>query len=111
MDSIETVKAYFNALDSTDMEQVDQYLSEDYQLVDFTSKPLDKDAMLDFNSLAKGCSPQPEALVEQYLPGRKRGESNGSTQRNQLGQFGSEDNGNWCGSPDTKIYHIPEWVL
>ena len=30
MDSIEIVKAYFAALDSTDMEQVDPYLSEHY---------------------------------------------------------------------------------
>lgn len=46
MDSIEIVKAYFAALDSTEMERVDQYLSEDYRLVDFTSQPMDKDAML-----------------------------------------------------------------
>ena len=46
MDSIEIVKAYFAALDSTDIEQVDQYLSEHYQLVDFTPQPMDKNAML-----------------------------------------------------------------
>jgi hypothetical protein len=47
MNSIETVKAYFDALDSVNMDQVDQYLSESYQLVDFTPQPMDKEAMLD----------------------------------------------------------------
>jgi len=47
MDSIELVKAYFAALDSHDMEQVDQYLSEHYQKVDFTPQPMDKEGMLD----------------------------------------------------------------
>lgn len=47
MDNIETVKAYFKALDSGNIEQVEQYLSEDYQLVDFTPKPMDKEAMLE----------------------------------------------------------------
>ena len=45
MDSFEIVKAYFVALDSTDMEQANQYLSENYQLVDFTPQPMDKKAM------------------------------------------------------------------
>jgi hypothetical protein len=47
MNSIETVKAYFDALDSPNMDQADQYLSENYQLVDFTPQPMDKEAMLD----------------------------------------------------------------
>lgn len=45
MDDIDIVKAYFAALDSADMEQADQYLSEQYQLVDFTPQPMDKQAM------------------------------------------------------------------
>ncbi len=57
MDNIETVKAYFNALDSVNMEQVNQYLSEDYQLVDFTPKPMDKEAMLDLIRLLKAALP------------------------------------------------------
>ena len=40
MDSIEIVKAYFKALHSSNMEQVDQYLSDDYQLVGFMQKPM-----------------------------------------------------------------------
>ncbi len=57
MDSIETVKAYFKALDSMNMEQVDQYLSEDYQLVDFDAKPMDKEAMLDLIRRLKAALP------------------------------------------------------
>ena len=57
MDSIGIVKAYFAALDSTDMGQVDQYLSEHYQLVDFTPQPMDKDAMLGMVSNLKAALP------------------------------------------------------
>lgn len=57
MDSIDIVKAYFDALDSADMEQVDQYLSESYQLVDFTLQPMDKAAMLDLVGLFKAALP------------------------------------------------------
>ena len=46
MDNVEIVKAYFAALDSQNMEQVDQYLSDQYQLVDFTPQPMDKAARL-----------------------------------------------------------------
>jgi len=54
---IEIVKAYFAALDAADMELVDQYLSETYQLVDFTPQPMDKDAMLEMVSLLKVAMP------------------------------------------------------
>lgn len=57
MDSIDIVKAYFTALDSTDMEQVNEYLSENYQLVDFTPQPMDRDAMLSMMSLFKAALP------------------------------------------------------
>ncbi len=57
MDGIEIVKAYFAALDSTDITQVDQYLAEDYQLVDFTPKPMDKEAMLGMIRLLKKALP------------------------------------------------------
>jgi hypothetical protein len=57
MDSIEIVKAYFAALDSTDMAEVDQYLSEDYQLIDFTPQPMDQEAMLDLIRLFKFAFP------------------------------------------------------
>jgi hypothetical protein len=57
MDSIDIVKAYFAALDSANMTQVDQYLSEDYQLVDFTQRPMDKDAMLSMIRLLKVALP------------------------------------------------------
>lgn len=46
MDRIEIVKAYFAALDSSSMERAKQYLSEDYQLIDFTAQPMSKDDML-----------------------------------------------------------------
>lgn len=57
MDNIDIVKAYFAALDSADMKQVDQYLSEQYQLVDFTSQPMDKEAMLNLISELKVALP------------------------------------------------------
>jgi hypothetical protein len=57
MDSIDIVKAYFAALDSTDMVQVDQYLAEDYQLVNFTPQPMDKEAMLGMIRLLKAALP------------------------------------------------------
>lgn len=57
MNSIEIVKAYFAALDKADPKEVDQYLSERYQLVDFTAKPMDKEAMLGMISLFKDALP------------------------------------------------------
>lgn len=57
MDSIEIVKAYYAALDSADMDQVDQYLSDHYQLVDFTPQPMDAQAMLEMMRLFKTAMP------------------------------------------------------
>lgn len=57
MDNIEIVKAYFAALDSTEIEQVEQYLADDYRLVDFTSQPMDKEAMLGLIMSLKGALP------------------------------------------------------
>jgi predicted ester cyclase len=57
MDYIAIVKAYFAALDSPDMEQVDPYLSEFYQKVDFTTQPMDKNAMLGFIRILKAALP------------------------------------------------------
>ncbi len=57
MDNIEIVKAYFAALDLEDMGQVDQYLSDQYQMVDFTSQPMDKEARLEMISLFKTALP------------------------------------------------------
>jgi len=57
MDAIEIVKAYFAALDSQDPKQAMQYLSEDYQLVDFMPQPMDKEAMLDMLSRFKAAFP------------------------------------------------------
>jgi hypothetical protein len=54
---IEIVKAYFTALDAMDMRLVDQYLSEQYQLVDFTPQPMSKTAMLAMVSLFKAALP------------------------------------------------------
>jgi len=51
MDPFETVKAYFNALDSVDIDQVSQFLSDDYQMIDFTAQPMDKAAMLELMCL------------------------------------------------------------
>jgi predicted ester cyclase len=39
------------------MSQVDQYLSENYQLVDFTQQPMDKEAMLEMMRLFKSALP------------------------------------------------------
>jgi hypothetical protein len=57
MDNIEIVKAYFAALDSTNMDDVDQYLAEEYQLLDFTPQPMDKEAMLNMIRLFKSALP------------------------------------------------------
>lgn len=57
MDDIDIVKAYYTALDSTDMEKVDQYLSDQYQLVDFTPQPMDKEAMLGLMTHLKAALP------------------------------------------------------
>jgi len=57
MDSIKIIEAYFSALDSTNIEQADQYLSEEYQLVDFTPQPMNKDAMLDMIGQLKAALP------------------------------------------------------
>ena len=51
------MKAYFAALDSADMSKVDEYLSDQYQLVDFTPQPMDKDAMLEMIRLFKVALP------------------------------------------------------
>jgi hypothetical protein len=57
MDPMEIVKAYYAALDSDDMELVNQYLSEDYQLVDFISQSMDRDSMLAMVRLFKDAMP------------------------------------------------------
>jgi len=57
MDSIEVVKAYFAALDSADINQADRYLSDQYQLVDFTSQPMDKEAMFGMINLFRAALP------------------------------------------------------
>jgi hypothetical protein len=57
MDNIEVVKSYFAALDNMDVEQVDQYLSEDYLLVDFTTQPMNKDGMMAMKQLFKAALP------------------------------------------------------
>jgi hypothetical protein len=57
MESIEIVKAYFAALDSKDMEQAGQYLSDAYQLVDFTPQPMGKEARFEMLSLFKAAMP------------------------------------------------------
>lgn len=57
MDSIDIVKSFYAALDSANMEQVDQYLADNYQLIDFTPQPMDRDAMLEMISLFKAAIP------------------------------------------------------
>ncbi len=57
MESVDIVKAYYAALDSADMEQVDQYLSDDYRLVDFSPQPMDRNAVLDLLNLFKAALP------------------------------------------------------
>jgi predicted ester cyclase len=57
MDNIELVKAYFAALDAGDMQQAEQYLSDQYQLVNFTPQTMDKSAMLDMMAEFKVAMP------------------------------------------------------
>lgn len=57
MDRMEIVKAFYTALDSDEMEQADQYLSESYQLVDFVPQSMDKDAMWAMLRLFKSALP------------------------------------------------------
>lgn len=57
MEDIDIVKAYFEALDSENMELAEQYLAENYRLVDFTPQPMDKQAMLDLIGLFKTALP------------------------------------------------------
>lgn len=55
MNKLNIVRAFFEALDSENMSQVDQYISEDFQVVDFSPKPMDRDALLEFlTQLKKG---------------------------------------------------------
>lgn len=57
MDKIEIVKAYYAALDAAKVDQAGQYLSEEYQLVDFTPRPLDKNGVLQMTLLFKKALP------------------------------------------------------
>ena len=57
MEDVDIVKAYFEALDSENMEMAEQYLAENYRLVDFTPQPMDKQAMLDLIGLFKTALP------------------------------------------------------
>ena len=57
MNSIELVKAYYDALDSADMEQVEKFISEEFQLVDFTRHPMDKNAVIEMIRLFKAAMP------------------------------------------------------
>jgi predicted ester cyclase len=57
MDSVDIVKAYYLALDSADMAQVDQYLSDQFQLVDFSKQPMDRNAMLEMLKSFKAALP------------------------------------------------------
>lgn len=57
MNSIEIVKAYFAALDSADVNQAGQYLSDDYELVDFLAQPMDRESMLRMIGLLKAAMP------------------------------------------------------
>lgn len=57
MDSIAIVKAFFEALDSTDISQAERYLDDDYQLVGFTERPMNKEEMLDMIRLFKEALP------------------------------------------------------
>lgn len=57
MDNIEIVKAYYAALDSANMEKISEYISEDYQLVDFTPQPMDKRSVLNMIGHFKAALP------------------------------------------------------
>lgn len=57
MEPVEIVHAYYAALDSSNPEQAEQYLADDYQLVDFASHPMDKTAMLEMVEMLKSGLP------------------------------------------------------
>ncbi len=57
MESIEIVKAYFHALDAADINEVEPYLDENYQLIDFTPQPMDKIAMIAMILLLRAALP------------------------------------------------------
>jgi hypothetical protein len=57
MDNVDIIKAYYVALDSADMEQVDQYLSDQFLLVDFSKQPMDRNALLEMLGLFKVALP------------------------------------------------------
>lgn len=57
MGNVEIVKAYYAALDSANMEAIEQYLSESFRLVDFTPHPMDKRAVLDMMGQFKNALP------------------------------------------------------
>lgn len=57
MESIEIVKAYYAALDTDDLEQAGQYLSDQYQLVDFFPQIMDKDALFEMLKLFRAAMP------------------------------------------------------
>jgi predicted ester cyclase len=57
MDQMDIVKAYYAALDADDMDLVNQYLSADYQLVDFVSQSMDRESMLAMVRLFKDAMP------------------------------------------------------
>jgi hypothetical protein len=57
MDSINLVKAYYAALDSADFGRANEYLSDNYQLVDFSTQPMDRHAMLKLMGLLKTAMP------------------------------------------------------
>ncbi len=57
MESIDVVKAYFEALDSENIEQAEQYLADNYRLVDYTPQPMDKQSMLELIGLLRAALP------------------------------------------------------
>lgn len=57
MNNIQIVKAYFAALDSSNLEEANQYLSDTYQLVDFVPQPMDKFARFDLLRMLKVALP------------------------------------------------------
>jgi hypothetical protein len=57
MDSIAIVKAFYAALDASDFDQVQGYLADNYQLVDFIPQAMDKEAMLAMIALFKAALP------------------------------------------------------
>lgn len=67
MDITRMIKAYYTALDSADLKNVDQYLAENYRLLDFTPQPMDKKAMLAMQQFFRNAIPNLQHSLSNFI--------------------------------------------